>query len=326
MCIRMRRATRYEPPSIQAELSSVSAPSTHTNFFSRAVSVPAMLRVPSLKPSRLRGVCASGVVDEVLPKPSCDQRTETLPKPIRARLRTACTATCGSSEHACTHTSPPLRFLSRLSPGNCGRSTSASGRRSASPSFSNRPGPNPIVSVSRDGFSPSASPVSSGGASARPPYAPSPTACPAVIRRAAAVQSLSICTNSARSSVSRSNAAKCSLSCTGVAIPAWCPPWKSTAPPASAATVCTSSLPRVIATALPAAAAPSASPAPPQPISARREVPPAVPSVVSGVSVMTVGPPLTSRRRRRAWTAAPRARSPRPRAACDRRRRPCRTR
>ena len=108
----------------------------------------------------------------------------TLPKPIRARLRIACTATCGSSAQAWTHRSPPLRALSRLSPGNCGRSTSASGRRSARPkrSFSNREGPKPIVSVSRDGLSPSASPVSSGGASARPPYAPSPTACPAVIR------------------------------------------------------------------------------------------------------------------------------------------------
>lgn len=118
---------------------------------------------------------------------------------------------------------------------NCGRSTSASGRCPARSNLSNSDGPKPIVSVSRDGFSPSASPVSSGGASARPPYAPSPTAFPAVIRRAAAVQSFSIATNSARSSVSTSNAAKCSRSCTGVAIPAWWVPWKATAAPAAGA-------------------------------------------------------------------------------------------
>src|SRR4051812_5493031 len=230
-----------------------------------------MLRVPSLKPIRLRGVCASGVVEDVLPKPSCDHLMTTLPKPIRARLRIACTATCGSSAHAWTHRSPPLRFLSRLSPANRGRSTSASGRWSARSNFPKREGPKPIVSVSRDGLRPSASPVSSGGASARPPYAPSPTALPAVIRRAAAVQSLSICTNSARSSVVTSNAAKCSRSCTGVAMPAWWAPWNSTAAPASAAVGSMSSPVRVIATAPPAAAAPSASPAPPQPMSARRE-------------------------------------------------------
>ena len=61
------------------------------------------------------------------PKPSCDQRTDTVPKPIRARLRIACTATCGSSAHACTHRSPPERAGSRSSPGKCGRSRSASG-------------------------------------------------------------------------------------------------------------------------------------------------------------------------------------------------------
>jgi hypothetical protein len=40
------------------------------------------------------------VVDDVRPKPSCDQRSDARPNAIRARLRTACTATCGSSAQA----------------------------------------------------------------------------------------------------------------------------------------------------------------------------------------------------------------------------------
>lgn len=168
MCIRMRRATRYEPPVIQSGPSPFPA---HTCLPRAAVSVPEMFRVPSLKPSMLRGVWASGVVDDVLPKPSWDQRIAVRPMPILARLRMACTATCGSSAHAWTHRSPPLRDLSRLSPGNFGKSTSAAGRRPSRPkrSFANSEGPKPTVSVSRDGLRPSASPVSSGGASARPP-------------------------------------------------------------------------------------------------------------------------------------------------------------
>ena len=87
-----------------------------------------MLFVPSLKPNRLRGVCCARDVDEVRPKPSCDQRTSVTPKPSRTRLRTACTATCGSSAQAWMHRSPPLRAGSSLSFGNSGRSTSCGGR------------------------------------------------------------------------------------------------------------------------------------------------------------------------------------------------------
>ncbi|CAM5270724.1 hypothetical protein SSPIM334S_06424 [Streptomyces spiroverticillatus] len=186
----------------------------------------------------------------------------------------AWTATWGSSAHACTHRSPPLRAASRLSPGNFGRSTRAAGRLSFSPKRpSKRDGPKPIVSVSRDGLRPSASPVSSGGASGWPPYAPSPTAWPAVSRAAAAVQSFSNWTSSARSLVVTSNAAKCSRSGTAVAIPAWCGPWKGTAaPPDAAVSGASSSVERVSTTAVPpAAAAPSASPTPPQPITERRD-------------------------------------------------------
>ena len=72
---------------------------------------------------------------------------------------------------------------------------------------------------------PSASPVSVGGAS----YdvgAPSPTGCPAVICRAAAVHACSSATSSSRESVVTSKAAKCSRSWAGVTMPAWCAPSK----------------------------------------------------------------------------------------------------
>ncbi len=71
------------------------------------------------------------------------------PKPIRTRLRMACTATCGSFAHAWMQMSPPLRAGSRSSAGKRGRSISAGGRCSRGPNrSSNSEGPNPIVSVS----------------------------------------------------------------------------------------------------------------------------------------------------------------------------------
>ena len=127
------------------------------------------LLVPSLNPNMFRGVDWSRVVDDVRPKPSCEYRTATVPNPTRARLRMACTATCGSLAHACTQMSPPHLAGSMISLGNFGRSASAAGRWSAMPnrslpSLAKNDGPNPIVSVSADAGSPSASPVSSGGA------------------------------------------------------------------------------------------------------------------------------------------------------------------
>ena len=137
-----------------------------------------MLAVPSLNPNRLRGVDCAVVVVEVRPKPSWDQRTATVPKPIRARLRIAWTATCGSSAQAWTQRSPPVRAGSRTSAGKCGSGRSASGCRSAMPKRSrpsssrNSPGPNPKVIVSPLGGSPIASPVSSGGRSSDPSTGP----------------------------------------------------------------------------------------------------------------------------------------------------------
>ena len=64
--------------------------------------------MPSLKPIRLRGVCWADVVFEVRPKPICDQRIAARPNAIRDRLRTAWTATCGSSAQTWTQRSPWL--------------------------------------------------------------------------------------------------------------------------------------------------------------------------------------------------------------------------
>ena len=72
-----------------------------------------------------RGLAST--VEEVRPKPSWAHRTATVPKPMRARLRIACTATCGSWAQACTQRSPLLRAGSRLSAGKCGSSSSAAG-------------------------------------------------------------------------------------------------------------------------------------------------------------------------------------------------------
>ena len=111
--------------------------------------------MPSLNPNMLRGVACVVLVEEVRPKPSCDQRTDTTPKPSRMRLRTACTATCGSLAQAWMHRSPPERFGSSWSPRNAGSSCNASGLRSASPNRpSNSDGPKPMVSVSPDAGSP----------------------------------------------------------------------------------------------------------------------------------------------------------------------------
>ena len=79
------------------------------------------LLVPSLNPNMLRGVTWLRVVDEVRPKPSWLHRTDTTPKPIRTRLRTACTATCGSLAQAWMQMSPPLRAGSRSSPTKPGQ-------------------------------------------------------------------------------------------------------------------------------------------------------------------------------------------------------------
>ena len=170
-------------------------------------------------------------VVDVRPKPSWDQRTATVPKPMRTRLRMACTATCGSFAHAWTQMSPYERFGSRLSAGKCGSVRSAAGCRSARPNRSlpsasrNRLGPKPKVIVSPLAGRPIASPVSSGGRLLAPSTGPiSPALSPFVIRSAASVHACSSAISSSRSLVRTSKVAKCSRSWAGVTMPAWCSP------------------------------------------------------------------------------------------------------
>ena len=144
-----------------------------------------MLAVPSLKPIRLRGVAWALEVVDVRPKPSCDQRTVTSPRPMRARLRTAWKATCGSFAQAWTQRSPPERSASSASPGRSGSSLSFAGRYFARPKrsrLSNSDAPKPKVTVRFAGVRSIASPVSSGGASGEP-AGPPPTGCPPAIVR-----------------------------------------------------------------------------------------------------------------------------------------------
>ena len=149
-----------------------SPAATQTCSSSASGSSALTLAVPSLKPNRLRGVAWLVDVDDVRPKPSCDQRTATVPKPMRARLRMAWTATWGSSAQACTHRSPPRAGrVEGVGREVRQRRSSAAGRRSARPKRSlavgvveqRRPEPERDASA-RTAAGPSASPVSSGGA------------------------------------------------------------------------------------------------------------------------------------------------------------------
>ena len=93
------------PPAIQAGPSAVGRPDVLGDAHRGSSAL--MLAVPSLKPNRLRGVACAVEVDEVRPKPSCDQRIAARPNAMRLRLRIACTATCGSSAQAWMQRSPP---------------------------------------------------------------------------------------------------------------------------------------------------------------------------------------------------------------------------
>ncbi len=157
------------------------------------------------------------------PKPSCEYRMITVPRPMRAKLRMTWNATWGSFEQACTQMSPLLRLGSSASVGSSGRGANAAGRLSARPKRSSKnEGPKPTVIVSWAGSSPKASPVSTGGDIGLPSTAP--TARPWVMRLAAAAQAPSMARTSSRSKEVMSKAAKANRSCAGVAMPAWCAP------------------------------------------------------------------------------------------------------
>ena len=191
--------------------------------------------MPSLKPNRLRGVvCVGRWSTRCGRSRAATSASPTVPKPIRARLRIACTATCGSSAQAWTHRSPPAaRRVERRRPGSAGAARRASGCRSARP---NRSRPSP----SRNSAGPEAEGEReaarrqperlAGVVAAERRTAPStapiarPAARPSSARRPRSTR-CSSATSSSRSSVVTSNAAKCSRSWPGVTMPAWCSPW-----------------------------------------------------------------------------------------------------
>ena len=165
--------------------------------------------MPSLKPNRFRAVGCCVDVDDVRPYPNCPHRTAVVPKPMRMRLRTACTATCGSFAQAWMQMSPPVRAGSSWSPAKGGSSARAAGRRSGMPSLSKNVLPNPMVTVSDEGGRSSASPVSVGGDSRfRGSAPPSAVSRPCVMRSAAVVHWLSIRCTAALPVEVRSSAVK----------------------------------------------------------------------------------------------------------------------
>ena len=130
--IRMRRATRYVPPREPA-LRLVRP--THTCSAQRAVVVARLrLFVPSLKPIRLRGVLlARGSSTTCGRSRAASSAVTTPPRPMRARLRTAWNATCGSSAQAWTQRSPPLRAGSSCVAGERAAASRSAGRARARP-------------------------------------------------------------------------------------------------------------------------------------------------------------------------------------------------
>ena len=84
-CPRARSASGSAGRPGRSRRRSQSAPlspsPTQTNRSSAASFSALRLFVPSLKPNRLRGVAWPVLVEDVRPKPSCDQRTLTTPTP-----------------------------------------------------------------------------------------------------------------------------------------------------------------------------------------------------------------------------------------------------
>ena len=187
--------------------------------------------MPSLKPNRLRAVACWVDVDDVRPNPSCAHRTAVVPKPMRTRLRTACTATCGSFAQAWMQMSPPERAGSSWSPGNGGRSASAAGPPVGDAELvEERAGRSRSSPSATPAGRSSASPVSAGGASRLRGTAPFSRGLQAR-RHALGGRASTGSASAARAAWPvevRSSAAKYSWSCAGVMMPAWCSPRNGT--------------------------------------------------------------------------------------------------
>ena len=213
-------------------------PRTQTCSASAAASSAFTLAVPSLNPNRLRGVTWRSMVDEVRPKPSCDQRTAAVPNAIRARLRTACTATCGSSAQACTHRSPSLRArVERRRRGSAAAGAAPRAPvREAEPvpavGVANSVGPKPNVMVRRGRRQPDAPHrCRPAGRRTAPAIGPRlPDLEPVVIRSRPRSTPAAARPGPRATSVVTSKAAKCRRSWAGVTMPAWWAPAEGVRP------------------------------------------------------------------------------------------------
>ena len=134
--------------------------------------------VPSLKPNRLRGVAWAVDVDDVRPKPSWDQRTAAVPNAdagqvadrVHGDLRVVgagLDAQVAAAERRVEVVAGEVRQLDEAP-----RHASARARTGPCRPVSNSVGPKPKVRVRPDAGRPSASPVSSGGASYGPSAGP----------------------------------------------------------------------------------------------------------------------------------------------------------
>ena len=221
------RSRRGTTPAARRRRPTRSGPSAPASSTLR-------LRVPSLKPMRLRGVTWSLVVFVLLPKPSCIQRSSTAPRPARSRLRTAWKATCGSSAQAWMHRSPPLRGGVELVAGQRPERLQARGPPAAQAHavlaalLEHARGRAPKVIVSRDGRQPhglagvARRDLGLAGHVARRAARRSSARAPAVH------DAQQLAAGRARRRTTRSKAPKTSRACAGVAMPAWWAPWNGT--------------------------------------------------------------------------------------------------
>ena len=174
---------------------------------------------------------ARGSCVDVRPKPSCDQRITTRaaadPGEVADRVEGDLRVVGAGLDAEVAAASARVELVAGQRAA-AARSAGGPLRRRARSGLavrSNSVGPEAERDVSRAGGRPSASPVSSGGA-AGSSLPSARRARPAVIRarrRRPRAQQRRAAPRGA--SLVRSNAAKCSRSCAGVAIPAWCAPW-----------------------------------------------------------------------------------------------------
>ncbi len=220
----MRRTTRKVPPSKPAP--PAPDPSAHTSV-EKSGSASARLTVPSTWPIRLRMVVPSATVPRAVRKPVWIQRTSAKVRASLTSIRRAWARVTGSSLQIWATTSVWAHAGSSRSRAKSG-SSSSGGRRSAGTSSRSTRGPNPKVTVRREGWA-----ASSGSVSAS-------AACPWPSRSASSLSRRIIRPSSTAVAPSRrSQPTRARWACGAVTTPGWWLPSPGTvcAPAAGAITV-----------------------------------------------------------------------------------------